>query len=199
MNRCLAAEMSRLGVENLGNSRLLPALFALIRDISSRHPSGPELIRGSLIYLVFSTPHKSPPLFLAAIRSGDQHTLLFLRSVPGVGLILSLVILCEIHNIERFPGVQDFACYARLVKCKRESAEKTYGVGGRKIGNAYLKWAFSEAAVLFLHCNPEAQAWLQKKTRQYNKAKTLTIHAHKLGRAVYFILKRKVTVLPMAA
>jgi len=40
--------MSRLGVENLGNSTLLPALFALIRNISSRHPSGPELIRGSL-------------------------------------------------------------------------------------------------------------------------------------------------------
>jgi len=40
--------MSRLCVENLGNSMLLPALFALIRNISSRHPSGPELIRGSL-------------------------------------------------------------------------------------------------------------------------------------------------------
>jgi len=51
MNRRLAAEMPRLCVENLGNSALLPALFALIRNLSSRHPSGPELIRGSLIYL----------------------------------------------------------------------------------------------------------------------------------------------------
>ncbi len=52
MNRRLAAEMSRLCVEKLGDSALLPALFALIRNISSRHPSGPELIRGS--YIVFS-------------------------------------------------------------------------------------------------------------------------------------------------
>ena len=52
MNRRLAAEMSRLRVENLGNSALLPALFALIRNISSRHPSGPELIRGSFTRLL---------------------------------------------------------------------------------------------------------------------------------------------------
>jgi len=85
----------------------------------------------------------------------DQHALLLLRTVPGIGLILSLVILCEIHDIDRFPRVQDFASYARLVKCRRESAGKTYGSSGGKIGNAYLKWAFSEAAVLFLRRNPE--------------------------------------------
>ena len=123
----------------------------------------------------------------------DQHALLLLRSVPGIGLILSLTILCEIHDIDRFPLVQDFASYARLVKCKHESAGKNYGTGGGKIGNAYLKWAFSEAAVLFLRKNPAAQAWLEKKANQYNKAKALTILAHKLGRAVYFMLKRKVT------
>jgi len=87
--------------------------------------------------------------------------------------------------------VQDFASYSRLVKCKHESAGKTYGTGGGKIGNVHLKWAFSEAAVLFLRKNPEAQEWLEKKANQYNKAKALTILAHKLGRAVYFMLKRK--------
>jgi transposase len=49
----------------------------------------------------------------------DQHALMLLRSVPGIGLILSLTILCEIHDIDRFDRVQNFASYARLVKCKR--------------------------------------------------------------------------------
>lgn len=114
-----------------------------------------------------------------------------LRTVPGIGEILSLVILFEIHSIERFPTVQDFASYCRLIKCKRESAGKVYGTGGNKIGNAYLKWAFSEAAVLFLRKNPPAQAWLEKMANKHNKARALTILAHKLGRAVYFMLKRK--------
>ncbi|MCP4876394.1 MAG: IS110 family transposase, partial [Gammaproteobacteria bacterium] len=45
--------------------------------------------------------------------------------------------------------------------------------------------------VLFLRGNPEAQAWLEKKTRKHNKAKAMTIRAHKLGRAVYFMLQRE--------
>jgi transposase len=121
----------------------------------------------------------------------DQHSLLLLRTVPGIGEILSLVILYEIHTIERFPTVQDFASYCRLIKCRKESAGKSYGTSGRKIGNAYLKWAFSEAAVLFLRKNPDAQAWLKRMTNKHNKARALTILAHKLGRAVYFMLQRK--------
>lgn len=66
------------------------------------------------------------------------------------------------QNIARFPRVQDFVSYCRLVKCAKESAGKKYGTSGKKIGNAYLKWAFSEAAVLFLRQNPEGQKYLAR-------------------------------------
>jgi HAD superfamily hydrolase (TIGR01549 family) len=49
MNRRAPAEMFRLYVEKLRNSGLLCALFALIRNLSSRHALEPELIRDSLI------------------------------------------------------------------------------------------------------------------------------------------------------
>lgn len=124
-------------------------------------------------------------------KAFDYQRLMLLRSVPGIGEILSLVILYEVHDFDRFPSVQDFVSYCRLVKCKKESAGKTYGTSGGKIGNAYLKWAFSEAAVLFLRKNSDAQAWLEKLAHKHNKAKALTILAHKLGRAVYFMMKRK--------
>jgi len=58
-----------------------------------------------------------------------------LRTIPCVGKILALVILYEIHDIRRFPTVQDFVSYARLVKPKKESAGKVSGSGGAKIGN----------------------------------------------------------------
>jgi transposase len=114
-----------------------------------------------------------------------------LRSVPGVGKILALVILYEIHDIERFPTVQDFVSYARLVKCAKESAGKRHGTSGKKIGNVHLKWAFSEASVLFLRANPAGQRYVEKLTSKHGKAKALSILAHKLGRAVYYMLKRE--------
>ncbi len=117
--------------------------------------------------------------------------LYLLKSVSGIGRILSLTIIYEIGDINRFESVQKFASYARLIKCKAESAGKSYGTQGHKIGNAHLKWAFSEAAVLYLRGNKSAQHYLQKLQRRMSKAKALSVLAHKLGRCVYFMLKNE--------
>ena len=95
----------------------------------------------------------------------DANAFYRLRSVPGIGQILARVLLYEIHDIHRFPRVQDFASYCRLVKCAKESDGKHYGYSGAKIGNAHLKWAFSEAAVLCLRRNPAAQQYVARLAR----------------------------------
>jgi transposase len=128
---------------------------------------------------------------LKTAKQHHAHTLDLLRTVPGIGEILSLVLLYEIHASGRFPRVQDFVSYCRLVKCTKESAGKRYGTSGTKIGNASLKWAFSEAAVLVLRDNPPGQKYLTKLEKHRGKGKALTILAHKLGRAVYDMLKRQ--------
>jgi transposase len=130
---------------------------------------------------------------LTIVQTAKQHdaqTLYRLQSVPGIGKILSLVLLYEIHDITRFPRVQDFVSYCRLVKCAKESAGKRYGTSGTKIGNAYLKWAFSEAAVLFLRNHPAGQKYLARLEKKHGKGKALTVLAHKLARAVYYMLRR---------
>lgn len=121
----------------------------------------------------------------------DPQSLHLIRSIYGIGKIISLTILYEIGDIDRFPRVQEFASYSRLVKCSRESAGKRYGSSGSKIGNVHLKWAFSEAAVLFLRGNPDGIKYKKRLEKKHGKAKALSILAHKLGRAVYFILKRR--------
>jgi len=110
---------------------------------------------------------------------------------------LALVILYEIQDVSRFPTVGQFISYSRLVKCPHESASKRSGSSHNKIGHAHLKgvsspWAFSEAAVLFLRQNEEAQLLHQKLVSKYGKAKALSIIAQKLGRVIYFMLSRRV-------
>jgi hypothetical protein len=87
--------------------------------------------------------------------------------------------------------VQDFVSYARLVKCSKESAGKGLGFSGAKIGTVHLKCAFSEASVLFLRQNPQAKRYLDKLTPKHGKAKALSVLAQRLGRAVYYMLKRE--------
>jgi transposase len=126
-------------------------------------------------------------------RQHDYHTLFLLRSIPGVGQILALVILYEIHDIKRFPRVQDFSSYARLIRPAKESDGKWAGQSNGKIGNHHLKWAIKEASILMLRDCEEAKRYVARMERKYNKGKALGIFAHKLGRAIYFMLKNKET------
>jgi transposase len=115
-----------------------------------------------------------------------------LRTIAGAGNILALVRLYEIEDIARFPRVQAFVSYGRLVKSARESNGKRHGPSGKKIGNAHLTWACSEAAVLFLKHNEPAQKYLATLATRHGKGKALSILAHTLGRAVYCMLKKPI-------
>lgn len=126
----------------------------------------------------------------------DPVNLALLKSIPGVGRILGLVMLYKIEDIARFPRVQDFASYCRLVKPTKESNGKSYGHSGKKIGNAHLRWAFGEAVVLMLKGNKPAQAVVQKLASKHGKGKALAILSHRLGRAVYYMLKNQVPFDP---
>jgi transposase len=127
------------------------------------------------------------------VRQAKQHdpqAFQLLRSIPGVGKVLALTILYEIHDVHRFDRVQQFASYARLVKCAKESAGKKHGTSGAKMGNVHLKWAFSEAAVGFVRHSEEGKKLLARLEQRFGKGKALSILAHKLGRAAYYVLAR---------
>jgi len=123
-------------------------------------------------------------------KAHDVQTFARLHSVPGIGKILALVLLYEIQDLPRFPRVQDFGSYCRLVKCAKESGGKRLGTSGKKIGNVHLRWAFAEAAVLFLRQNQPGKEYFAKLERNHGKGKALTVLAHKLARAVYYLLTR---------
>ena len=106
-------------------------------------------------------------------------------------VVIELTLLYEIHDIRRFPRVQEFASYARLVRCTKESAGKKLGTTGKKMGNVHLKWAFSEAAVLFVRCDPMGVKLIRKFQRKHAKGKALSILAHKIGRTLYYMLMRR--------
>ena len=132
-------------------------------------------------------------LELDLVRRAKQHdpqAFARLRSIPGVGKVLALTLLYEIHDVRRFDRVQQFASYARLVKCAKESGGKKLGTGGAKMGNVHLKWAFSEAAVLFVRHSAEGKKILARLEKRFGKGKALSILAHKLGRATYYMLAR---------
>jgi transposase len=114
-----------------------------------------------------------------------------IRTVPGIGLILSLTIMLETGNIGRFPGAGNFASYCRCVKSKRVSNNKKKGENNRKNGNKYLAWAFVEAANHHIRSCPEGKSYFQRKMAKTNRAVATKALASKLAKACYFIIRDK--------
>jgi transposase len=113
-----------------------------------------------------------------------------LQSIPGVGKLLALILLYEMHDAQRFDSAGQFLSYARLVRCAHESAGKKLGTGGKKIGNGHLRWAFAEAACLFLQRSERAKHWKQRQAAQRGNGKAMAILAARLARAVYHMLRK---------
>lgn len=112
-----------------------------------------------------------------------------LRTIHGIGDILGLTIALETGDIRRFPTVGQFASYCRCVKSERISNGKQKGVNNRKNGNAYLAWAFTEAAHSIIRYHKAAHRFYQRKRAQKNGALATKALAHKLARAAYYVMR----------
>ncbi len=68
------------------------------------------------------------------------------KSLPGVGPILSIVIDLEVGSVDRFPAASHLASYSGTVpKVKASGGKQRHGRMVKQANN-YLKWAFIEAA-----------------------------------------------------
>jgi transposase len=131
-------------------------------------------------------------LYLSRTAKGDDvQTYHRLQTIPGVGKVLALVLLYEVHDIRRFASEGQFLSYARLVRPQHESAGKVVGSGGQKIGNAHLRRAFGEAACLFLRASERAKKWKEKQVKKRGEGRVLAVLAARLAWAVYHLWRKE--------
>jgi transposase len=114
-----------------------------------------------------------------------------LHTIVGCGDISSLIILYETHTIDRFATPQRYSSYSRVISSDNESSGKYLGHSSSdKIGNPYLKWAFSEIAVHMIKDSPLVKEWYTKESAIHGAGGAKARLRHKITVAVYHMLKR---------
>lgn len=73
-------------------------------------------------------------------------TMQLVKTLPGVGAILAIVIDLEVGSVDRFPSAPNLASYSGTVPKVISSGGKQRHGRMVKQANNYLKWAFIEAA-----------------------------------------------------
>jgi transposase len=121
---------------------------------------------------------------------------IYLKTVCGVGKILSLTIMVETGSIDRFPEVGNYVSYCRKVPAIWMSNSKKKGKGNKKNGDKYVAWAYSEAAEFARRSDPYARAYCNRKMAKTNFMVAHSALAHKLARAAYYVIKDHVPFDP---
>ena len=162
--------------------------------VAERFPD-PAVHKSIAVDLALSGPDdpRRRAMALSVLHTATQHDAnrrSLLRTVPGIGAILRVVLLSAIHDSPRCPRGQDGVSSCRLVKCAKASAGKRSGTSGTTSGHASRTWAFSEAAVCCLRNHPPEPTSLARLEKKHGKGKALTVRAPQLARAVSSMFQR---------
>jgi transposase len=119
-----------------------------------------------------------------------------IRTLPGVGMILGLVIVLEVGDVHRFPDAAHLAAYAGTTPRVDASGGKVRFGRLRPDVNHYLKWAYAEAANVIsghrAHWPRRHVAQLYGRVRQRkNHPKAIGAVARHLAEATYWILIKR--------
>jgi len=146
--------------------------------------------QGGLIRLLTEKIHLFEMKALETTRLRPEFELL--KTMPGVGLVLALVIMLETGTISRFREAGNFTSYCRCTPATHTSNSKLKAKNNRKCGNLYLAWAFTEAAHLALRWCPQANAFYQRKKAATGvPAIASKALASKWAKAAWHIMKKQ--------
>lgn len=120
-----------------------------------------------------------------------------LLGFPGIGETIGLTIAFEAGTLSRFPSVGDYLSYSRCVDSKQLSNGKIKGENNRKNGNAYLCWAYVEAANFAKRFCPYARAYFNHKLKQTGMyVIAIKALASKIARATFYMMTKEVNYDP---
>lgn len=127
---------------------------------------------------------------VATLATGDARVTL-LKTIPGIGDFVAVLIAYEVDDITRFAHEKKFFSYIGLIPSTHRSGGRTCHGHLTKQGNKYLRWAFVEAVWPAIRTDPGLRAYYEQlKTRKgVNPAKIAT--ARRLATIVYRVLAQR--------
>lgn len=119
-----------------------------------------------------------------------------LKTLPGVGKILSAAIYLEIGDVRRFPTAEHLASYAGLTPTVHASGGKMRLGKISRMANHYLKWAFVEAANCIVmqkhrYLGHHVLELYERLRSHKNHGKAAVAVARHLAEASWWMLKHK--------
>lgn len=158
-----------------GEKRLLEALLKTYRHLETRIAESTALIEK----------------LYEEIREAQ-----LIRTIPGFGKYLSVLVAVEIADLSRFADAAHLHAYAGVIPSVHSSGDKTYYGKIIRAGNRWLRWAAVEAVWPAIRADFDLRCFYERLARRKgaNKAKVAT--ARRLLTIIYKVWKEQRNYIP---
>lgn len=112
-----------------------------------------------------------------------------LKTVPGVGDIVSLMFIAEVGDVSRFRNASTVSAFLGLVPSVYSSGEKHRTGRITKMGCRLLRWLLIQSAWQAIKTSEGLRARFNKISRRTGKRKAIVAIARKLAEICYRVLK----------
>lgn len=114
-----------------------------------------------------------------------------LQTVPGIGLITSMIILTELETIERFKSLDRLCSYIGLIPSTNSSGEKEKTGDITPRGHSVLRSAIIESAWVAVRLDPALMIKFIELCKRMDKNQAIVRVAKKLVSRIVYVLKNK--------
>ena len=112
-----------------------------------------------------------------------------IKTIPGLGVVLSRTIALEIADIERFSKAKKLASYCGLVPKEHSSSDQIYRGSLIKDCNKHLKEALVEGAWVAIRCSAYFESIYANVKSRRGGNKAIVAVARQMAEIIYYMLK----------
>lgn len=157
-----------------------------IRALVLPRPDG-EILKEDLALLdVVKERLASSEGLIKELSAGDM-AVKWLKSMPGIGDFLSVLIRYEVGDIGRFRSPAKFSSYTGLIPSTYASGGKVHHGRITRQGNKYLRWAFIEAVTPAIKVSPELRSYYERIKRRKGTKDARVATARKLAEIAWHV------------
>lgn len=122
-------------------------------------------------------------------RWGQDPRVQRLRTIPGIGPFIAILLVLELGDLQRFPSAKHLASYVGLTPRVHASADRIRSDHISKEGNRLVRWALVLAATQAARRPGPLRAWFHTVKHRKGKKIARVALARRLAELVYHVWK----------
>jgi transposase len=163
-----------------------------LKNIQWAHPTGTACINSKLRILetLKNEYLQTSNELRAYCRKNHNKDYYLLKSIPGIGGLLSAAILAELGDIRRFNNEKEFSSCIGIVPGIHQSSESEIKMGITPRCKSLLRSYLIESSWVAIRRDPEIQAYYRKHVGK-NPKNVIVKVAHKMCRRILSVIKNE--------